>query len=225
MKIDVPLSFLFLAFFWQTLVGLPLPLSSASASAVDAFVSSIHSSSPPPRWINMTTQELRGWYTDVDMCMLSLKPPGTRLVYYSEDYKQCLRLRKPQQDPLCEATILCQYAPTRLYQRPEGYGTDNVDIVNQQMESLFLHLNRTGRALFFFGDSITRNIITGLRCALQRANPNITFHPPLSATLKFGFTSTWVFIPQPHPLPTITSEIFFYALWTPTGRNSIICKT
>jgi len=196
---DASLSFLPLASFWLSLVLVLLltsgPLAASTAQDTqDASISPIHSSSPPPRWINMSTQELRGWYTDVDMCMLSLKPPGTRLVYYSDDYKQCLRLRRPQHDPLCEATILCQYAPTTLYQRPEGYGTDNVETVNQQMQSLFLHLNRTGRSLFFFGDSITRNIITGLRCALQRANPNITFDPPLSATLKFGFSSTWGFL-------------------------------
>jgi len=129
--------------------------------------------------------------------MLSLRPPGTKLVYYSDDYRRCLALRKKHEDPLCEATILCQYAPTTLYQRPEGYGTENVETVNHQVQSLFLNLNRTGRALFFFDDSITRNIITGLRCALQRANGNITFDPPLSATLKFGFTSIWVFILNP----------------------------
>jgi len=166
--------------------------------------------------VNMSTTELKGWYNEVDQCMLALGPPDQRRVYYSDDYRRCLGLRKRQEDPLCEGTILCQYAPLTLYQRPLGYGTDDANKANADLLAMFVHLNRTGRSLFFFGDSITRNVITGLRCALWRSNPDVTFNPPFSKE-KFGFTSTWVYIPQPAPLPPITSEIFFYALWHPTG--------
>lgn len=169
------------------------------------------------KFINISNSELKHWYSSTDLCMMTSSQANTKRVYFGEDYAKCLKLRKPHEEATCEATILCQFAPNYLYQRIDGYDTDSFQ-KQQKLLDMFINLNKTGRSLFFIGDSITRGIISGLRCALKKVDNKIWFDPPLVKE-KFGHSSTVVYIPltvkDSNRIIVVTSEIHFFAVWSP----------
>jgi len=160
-----------------------------------------------PLWEEIPKDDLLAWYPKVvDQCMMMRGELANEFDYFHT----CNKIRVNKDDKHCEASSHCFNFPDSFLQRPVGYDSDQPH--SRKLVDMLLNLNKTGRSLFFVGDSMTRAMISALRCQLKRIQGDIYFDPADPKREKFGHSSTVVYIPTSSNV-TVSSEMHFFAIW------------
>lgn len=134
------------------------------------------------RMVNMTDSELKSWYGPYDFCVLKA---GNDLF---------ARARCPvSKDMECSTTHNFATLPLVFYQHPIDKKTD-LPYPRYSVIDMMLEMNRSKRMLVLYGDSIMREYIISLYCAMKQENPGVTITPPLGKS-GFGVVLYDIFIP------------------------------
>jgi len=147
------------------------------------------------KWIDMDDHEIALWYNQFDQCMLSqgrldsFNPQKSYNYCYKKYYKSS---SNSWNDGVCSVTYRCKFAPSKLYQRIDGYGMNDASL--KLVLEFLLYLYQTNRELVLIGDSITRQTMAGLACELWRELSSIIIEPAIGK-LKFADVKYTIKIP------------------------------
>ncbi len=111
------------------------------------------------RMVNMSTKELRIWYNDYDYCHLMA----------GNDVTERAKCKSDKRSMECSATFGFKTLPLVLYQHPINRVTGSA-LPQFRVTDMLLNMNQSKRMLVLLGDSITREFLQSLLCALQREN-------------------------------------------------------
>lgn len=155
----------------------------------------------PYKMVNMTTDEMARWYSPFDICVLT-------------NYNQVERCPMPPQRE-CSVTIGYLRLPSVLYQQPVHVVTGE-PLKRASILDFLRDLDRRAQTLVVVGDSISREHIHSLFCALKFENERASIYPALTKAL-FGVVE-FVFTVPAAPGVATPDEKFKVVYFSVAGR-------
>jgi hypothetical protein len=147
------------------------------------------------RMVNMTSDELSGWYGNYDLCVLRA----------GSDRRARAKCRADG-DMECSSTHTYDSLPLVFYQQPVDKVTGQPYPKYSAIDTM-IEMNRSHKMLVLFGDSISREFVKSLYCSMRRENGAVTITPPLGKS-PHGVVLYDVFIPLANG--TLTSVRFMF---------------
>ena len=115
---------------------------------------------------NMNPTQISQWYNNYDACVLS----------HSGDKEKCKQFDRPR---YCTVTDQFKALPDILYKIPKFLETNEFVSTNRNIE-MMIKFNFSKKVLVIVGDSLSREYVRALYCALLKENSVVTIEPSLS---------------------------------------------
>lgn len=168
-------------YLWVSLLCLLLHQSRGASIPAPHDANDPCGSSYPYKMVNMSLEEMKKWYSPYDICVLANnnKVDACNQPHHRE----------------CTVTLGYQRLPSVLYQQPV-HAQSGEPLPRPSMIGFLRDLERRGQTLVIIGDSISREFVHSLYCALRFENPQTTITPPVTKAL-FGVVEFVFTVPGP----------------------------